>query len=132
MEAQDDAELADAIAAENAGALGSTLYGSSRVDRSEGGMLEKTSNGGGHCECISGVYLTKRPKDVTDLAEVMAYTAFVTEGSWGSWPRGADMLDTPDGPVRLPPGAYASTAANVRKAIKAGECWCVEVKEGWT
>lgn len=120
-------ELRDCVAAGFGATLCCSLlwqlpYQSPLNKRDENGFCAIIDRGN-HCQSVRGVFHTKSGE-----------LAFLIQQSWGnSMPSGPSIIFDCDGlEVELPPGVFAITNDDMKKAIKAGgEIWSIEVDTSW-
>jgi hypothetical protein len=111
-------EIADSIASKfGVARCWDTLFG----NRDSNGFAKAASNGA-HCQAVIGVFVMKDGR-----------TGFVEINSWGSQlPRGPRTLKYAGGEITLPPGCYAVSEDEFRKAqqYRWWEAWAFSVRVG--
>ncbi len=109
-------EQLDVIACGFAGAMSSNLTGGERNQYGMSRLNQPTS----HCEAVVGVFVAQNGED-----------GVLRQNSWRDSPSGGEILKLANGQEYvLPQGCYGVTASDAEKALRNGESWHFEPKEG--
>jgi len=106
----------DALACGFAGAFSRNVTGGKR----DANGMSRLSEPAAHCECVVGVFVAYNGED-----------GVLMQNSWNSQPGGGTTLKMAGGyEYQLPQGCYGVFADDQARAMKSGESWHFELKQG--
>jgi hypothetical protein len=106
----------DALACGFGGAFSRNVTGGQR----DANGMSRLSAPAAHCECVVGVFVAHNGED-----------AILMQNSWKDQPGGGSALKMADGnEYLLPQGCYGVFSEDQARALKSGESWHFELKQG--
>lgn len=109
-------DMMDCLACGFAGAMSGNVTGG---ERNQYGM-SRLNSPAAHCETVVGVFVAQSGED-----------GVLRQNSWRDQPGGPQILKMANGrEYPLPQGCYGVTASDQAKALRGGESWHFECKEG--
>jgi len=108
--------MMDCLACGFSGAMSGNVTGG---ERNQYGM-SRLNSPAAHCETVVGVFVAQNGED-----------GVLRQNSWRDQPGGPQILKMANGrEYPLPQGCYGVTASDQAKALRGGESWHFECKEG--
>lgn len=109
-------DMMDVLASGFAGAMSGGVTGGTRDQYG----MSRLNSPAAHCECVVGVFVAQNGED-----------GILRQNSWKDQPGGPTVLKLANGQeYKLPEGCYGVTASDQARALKSGESWHFECKDG--